>query len=261
MKYPIDAVTTETFMGHLVAHDRAQRQLIQALTILLGEAMNEMGAEDTDWYDEASKIMNLQKRLKVEHENRIFNEKNGIAEKPSAAIITPETVKANYSEMVPSLGAMGLGQIDDPQLNANINEREKSFGEELSEEEIAKMFREKNKKKLKDGVDMSQKDPFKNMSLEEIEEWERKQENSNDIYKVKARVRNFAVGISGANLTPVGEMMTNTFVHLLKDLYDFAETIPDKNIKVSLIERVRKHESAPGNLISAVAANVKVSKK
>lgn len=258
MKYPIDAITTETFMGHLVAHDRAQRQLIQALTILLTEAMNEMGMEDTEWYPEAEALLKLQKRLKMDHENRIFNEKNGVAEKQNP--ITPEVVKENYAELIPNLGMMGLGQIDDPQLNANITEREKVFGAEMTEEEIAGMFREKGKKKPKDGVDMSAKDPFKNMTLEEITEWERKQENSNDIYKVKARVANLARG-AGASLTPVGEMMVNSFVHVVKDLYDFAETIPDKSLRIAIIERIRKHEGMPGNLIAATSANVKMGKK
>lgn len=104
---------------------------------------------------------------------------------------------------------------------------------------------------------MSEKEPFKNMTLEQIEEWERKQENANDIWKVKSRVQNLASGISGGNLTAVGTMMVNSFVHVVKDLYDFAETIPDKSLRIALIERVRKHESMPGTLIAAASAGVK----
>lgn len=259
MKYPIDSKTTETFLGHLVAHERAQRQLTQALTILLSEAMNEVGAEDTEWYAEAEGIMKIQKRLKMEHDNRLFNEKNGHAEKPSSVVISPETAMAITESVIPPIGLMGLGQIDDPQLNANITEREKSLGHEMSEEEIAMMFREKTKKK-KDQVDLNEKDPFKGMTLGEIKEWERKQENSNDIYKVKARVANLARG-ANASLTNTGEMMVNLFVHVVKDLYDFAETIPDPSLRIAAIERIRKHEGMPGQLIAATGAGVKEKKK
>ncbi len=256
MKYPIDSVTTETFIGHLVANDRAQRQLIQALTILLTEAMNEMGMEDTEWYPEAEALLNLQKKLKNEHETRLFNEKNGHVVVQDVAVSSKPDVSG---EVIYIPGISGLGQIEDPQLNANINEREKAFGEELSEAEIRQMFHDKSEKRTKKSVNMTAKDPFKDMTLEEIEEWERTQDNSNDIYKVKARVANLARG-SGGSLTAVGEMMVNSFVHVVKDLYDFAETIPDKSLKIAIIERVRKHEGMPGNLIAATSSNVRVKK-
>lgn len=260
MKYPIDSQTTEKFFSHLMAHDRAQRQMIQALTLLLTEAIGDSTkyypAEEMEWHQEAHKLLDLQKKLSVEHENRIFNEKNGVAEKTSNIIATQES----YADIMPSLGFMGLsGQIEDPKLNANINEREKVLGEEMSEEEIARLFREKPKRAAKDDIDMSKKEPFKGMTLEEIKEWERKQDNANDIYKVKARVQNL-VAATGGSLTAVGEMMVNSFVHVAKDLYDFAEHIPDQSLKIQLIERVRKHEGMPANLISAVNAGVKIKK-
>lgn len=91
---------------------------------------------------------------------------------------------------------------------------------------------------------------IEDMSIDELKEWEEKQDNSNDIYKIKARVANLARG-GGASLTPVGEMLCNAFVHVAKDLYDFAETISDPAVKAKLIELIRKHENMPANLIAA----------
>lgn len=255
MKYPIDGLTTETFFGHLIASDRANRQMIQALTLLLTEAMNEMGMEDTEWYDEAKKMLELQKRLKVEHENRLFNAKNGHQDKSSVEVTVVEAGKIDSSNDIIHVPGIKI----DPAMNAKLNEVEKGFGEEMSEDDLAQHFREKPKKKLVHGVDMSKKHPFKGMSLEEIEEWEAKQDNSNDIYKIKARVQNLVSG-TGGSLTAVGEMMVNSFVHVAKDLYDFAETLPDKEIKIKLIERVRKHEGMPASLISAVSGGVRIKK-
>ena len=257
MKYPIDAVTTETFLGHLVAHDRAQRNMIQALTLLLQEAMNEMGAEDTEWYDEAKKLMQVQKKIKAEHETRLFNAKNGYPDKSLVNV----NVSQELGPIIPIGDNINVpGASIGPEQSAKLSEMEKGFGEELSEDELAKHFSERPKKAKKDGVDMSAKEPFKGMSLDEIEAWEAKQQNSNDIYKIKGRVQNLAVGISGGNLTAVGEMMVNSFVHVVKDLYDFADTIHDKSLKIALTERIRKHESMPGTLISAASAGVKVAK-
>lgn len=258
MKYPIDPLTTETFFGHLIANDRAQRKTIQALSQLLTLAMSEMGMEDTDWYDEAKKFFQLQRKLQIEHETRIFNAKNG---HPDTAIVKVDTgIEVGPVEEVKEVTHVP-GITIDPQMNAELNEKEKAFGEEMSEEDIARLFNERPKKKSVSGVDMSQKDPFKNMSLEEIREWEQKQDNSNDIYKIKARVGNLAVSISGGSLTPVGTMMVNSFVHVVKDLYTFADTIPDKTLKIALVERIRSHESMPGSLIAAASAGVKMKRQ
>jgi hypothetical protein len=94
------------------------------------------------------------------------------------------------------------------------------------------------------------------MSLEEIEEWEAKQDNSNEIYKIAARVKNLARGGS-LNLTPAGEALCNTFVHVAKELYDFAEKIEDKDLKIKLTELIRKHENMPATLIAAMGAGRK----
>lgn len=256
MKYPIDPATTESFFGHLISHDRAQREFVKALSGLLKEAMSEMGADDTEWYGEAKKLFKIQANINMLHENRLFDAKNGHQDKHTVTVEGP--VPTGNTAIESKVSVPGV-QID-PETNVRLNEEEKAFGAEMTEEELAKMFNEKPKKG-KGGVDLSAKNPFNGMTLDEINEWEAKQNNSNDIYKIKARVQNLAVGISGGNLTPVGEMMTNTFVHLFKDLYDFAEAIEDKPTKIALIEKIRKHESAPGNLISAATAGVKGPKK
>jgi len=254
MKYPIDPLTTESFFGHLISHDRAQRQYIAALSGLLKEAMGEAEARDTEWFSEAKKLFKIQANINMLHENRLFDAKNGHQDKHTVTVEGPGPTGNLEQE-----GKISVpGVVINPEMNVHLNEAEKAFGEEMSEEELAKMFNEKPKKSS--GINMAAKHPFKGMTLEEIEEWEAKQNNSNDIYKIKARVQNLAVGISGGNLTPVGEMMANTFVHLFEDLYDFAETIPDREVKINLIEKIRKHEAAPGNLISAATAGVNIKK-
>ncbi len=95
--------------------------------------------------------------------------------------------------------------------------------------------------------------------LKTINEWEEQQDNSNDLYKIKARVANLARA-NGASITPVGEMMVNTFVHVLKSLYDFADTIEDKNIRIKLIQKIRSHEGMPATLINAASVGVKPEK-
>jgi hypothetical protein len=255
MKYPIDPATTESFFGHLISHDRAQREFIKALSGLLKEAMGEMGANDTDWYREAKSLFKIQANINMLHENRLFDAKNGHQDKHTVTVEGPIPTGNTVIESKVSVPGVQI----DPETNVKLNEAEKEFGAEMTEEELARMFGEKPKKNT--GVDLSAKNPFKGMTLEQIEEWEAKQNNSNDIYKIKARVQNLAVGISGGNLTPVGEMMANTFVHLFKDLYDFAEAIPDKELKIALIEKIRVHEAAPGNLISAAMSGVKGPKK
>lgn len=253
MKYPIDAVTSETFYGHLIAHDRAQRNMIHALTTLLQEAMLGVEPEDASWYDDAKAILDLQKKIKVENENRLFNAKNGHPDNSTVNVSVsndlPPTIPIRDNIQVP-------GAIITPEQNANLSEREKGFGEELSEAELASHFSERPKKAAKGSVDLTKKEPFKGMTLDEIEAWEAAQNNGNDIYKIKSRVQNLAVGISGGNLTPVGEMMVNSFVHVVKDLYDYADTLTDKETKIRLTERIRKHESMPGNLISAASSGV-----
>lgn len=138
--------------------------------------------------------------------------------------------------------------ITSAKINQQLNEIEEDFGGEMSPSEIAQMFGEQTPSTKINGVDMSLKDPFHGMTLEEIEEWERTVEESNNIYKIKARLQNHW----GGELNPAGEALLNTFTHVFKDLYTFAENIQDKNMRESLTERIKKHEKAPANLIATI---------
>lgn len=141
----------------------------------------------------------------------------------------------------------------DPIQDAQLSAKEAAiFGEEMTEADLAKQFGEpppvrKEGKALND------------MSRDEIESWERAQDNSNDLYKIKARVSNLARG-GGAALTAQGEMLVNTYVHVLKSLYDFAENIEDSTTKIKLTQLIRKNEDMPGNLIAAAGAGVRTKK-
>lgn len=120
------------------------------------------------------------------------------------------------------------------------------FDSAMSAEELAKYFDET--------PILDKKVPVLE-TKEEVEKWEEEQLNSSDIYRIAARVKNLARG-TGASLTSAGEALCNSYVHIFKDLYDFAETIPDP-YKGNLIELVRKHEGTPANLIAALGSGVR----
>lgn len=229
MKYPIDPTTFVENVNHLVQHDKSQNLLIQKMSDLLSEAMDREGDSDCEWYNETEGLLKDLHALKMYHESRRFNEDN----------LRMQTGDTSTKSMVGIL---------------NENSLPESEGE-MSEDDLAKLFKEKRSTKKKEVVK-----PLSKMTLEEIEEWESKQDNSNDIYKIKARVANLARG-PGVSLTPQGEMLCNTFTHVLKALYDFTETIEDKDLKINLIKVIRNQEGMPGVLISAAGAGVKNSKK
>lgn len=120
---------------------------------------------------------------------------------------------------------------------------------EMNEHELANHFKE-NAPKKKVVVEP------KLETKEDIEAWEKAQDNSNDIYRISARVKNLARG-ADASLTPVGEALCNTYTHVLKELYDFAETVKNKKTKAKLLEILRKNEVMPGNFIAAVKNGVR----
>jgi hypothetical protein len=148
--------------------------------------------------------------------------------------------------------------LNNPAVEQDLNKRESSFGQEMSEEDLAKYFDQPvqatEPKEVPKEPDFS--------TLEKIKEFEDAQDNSTDIYKIAARVKNLARG-PGISLTPQGEMLANTYTHILKSFYDFAEKIEDKKIKQELIELIRSKEGMPGDLIAAagVGVNKKRSKK
>lgn len=102
--------------------------------------------------------------------------------------------------------------------------------------------------------------PIENMTIDEIKALEAAQDNSNDIYKISARVKNLATMAAGNNLTNVGVMLANSYTHVLKSLYDFSATLKDEEVKRKLVELVRSKEGMPADFIAAIEANVKEKK-
>lgn len=251
MQYPLDSTTVNEFYRHLVAHEIGQLQLISELSSLLESAIDSVDEdqENEEWYKKANRLLENRHRLKIEHENRRFNEDNLRKARGMQKVEVPILPREVHR-------AVTLPDFNDPEVNSEFNKMEKSFGEEMSETDLVVHFNEKSKNKNKSKkVDLDSKNPFKNMTIEEIEAWEKEQDNSNDIYKIKARVANMARD-GGASLTQQGEMLVNTFVHVLDALYQFAETIPDKDIKIQLIKKIRIQEGMPANLVKAAKAGV-----
>ncbi len=227
MKYPLDETTFAETLTRFLEHNKGQLLVIEQLRTLLEEAMDREEDADSQWYLDSEEALKELHTLKMYHESRRFNEGNGHYEAKEAP-----------SEMFRS---------DAPDLPE---------GGEMSEAELSRMFKEKRATKEVKKLSKS----LKEMSLEEIQDWESAQDNSNDIYKIKARIANLARG-PGMSLTPVGEILCNSFVHMLKSLYDFADKIEDKATKIQLIAIIRNQESVPGTIIAAAGAGVKKSAK
>jgi hypothetical protein len=241
MKYPLDEQGIAEISNDILQNHRSQMKLVADLAELLRTAMecvDEDDAEENPWLDEANELLSNISKRKIDFETHRFNQKNGhgVSEK--------SPYKASPTET-----SLPIDVVDEGRLNAIENE-----SGEMSEEEVAALFQTQvpepkaKKKKLK---------PLNKMSMEEIEEWERQQDNSNDIYKVQARVKNAASRAVKANLTPQGIMVCNTFVHMLKLLYDFAATVDDKDTRIKLTNLVKSQEDMPASLISALNAGVR----
>lgn len=231
MKYPLDPTTYAETASHIIEHEKTQTLLIQKMGELLEDAMNDCDT-DGDWYSESKSLLKDLQSLKIYHESRRFNEDIYRQQQPKEK----DGPFLNLLDEVDSIISQGEG--------------------EMSEEDMAKLFKEKrNNKKQKEETKK-----LKDMTLDEIESWEKQQDNSNDIYKIKARVANLARG-PGVSLTPQGEMLCNTYVHVLKALYDFADIIEDRTIKVQLNQLIRSQEGMPGTLIAAAGAGVKQKKE
>lgn len=132
-------------------------------------------------------------------------------------------------------------QSTQPQDSIINRKEEEEFGGDMSPQELAKLFGEEYVEKPEP--------KFSEMSIKEIDEWQKEQDDSTDIYKVKARVTNLARE-SGVGITPNGEAMINTYVHVLMAFYDFASTIKDKTLRKELIELVRSREGFPSDVIN-----------
>lgn len=240
-KYPLDPQAIEEISRDILSHDRSQTALIKKLSTLLQDAMNDVDEDETenlDWYQDAEKLLKEFSTRNTDYEIHRFNQKNGYNTKNNSPY-----------ESLPST----IDKIDVVKEN-ELNALEESFGLPMTEEELAKHFGETSPKKK------NKKNKFNKMSIKEIEDWEKAQDNSNDIYKVSARIKNLARS-GGASLTSAGDMLCNTFTHVIKALYDFAETIEDKDTKIKLIETIRKQEGMPANLVAAFNVGVKVKRE
>lgn len=240
MKYPLDNQGIDDIVRDISLHHRAQATLIADLAELLRTAMqcvDEEDAEKNPWLDDANQLLTTLSKRKIDFENHRFNQKNGHFTK----------VNSPY----PPTQFETVGPID-PHKENELNATEKTFGEEMSEAELATHFKESPPVKKKE-----KKKKLSKMSLEEIEDLERAQDNSNDIYKISARIKNLARFSVKANLTPQGDMLANSFTHLIKVFYDFAETIQDKDVRVRLLQLTRKQEEVPANLISALSSGMR----
>lgn len=80
-----------------------------------------------------------------------------------------------------------------------------------------------------------------------------------EIYAVAARVKNLARE-GGGSLTPVGEILCNTYVHVILSLYNFANSLPEGQ-RERLKDLIRASEDMPANVISASKAQVKPQKR
>lgn len=225
MIYPLDPTTIQEYLERLNLHNQTQTNLIKELNILLIEAMNSSSNEES-WHKDAKRLIASQKAIENEQINRRFNEAN--LEKQQATSFKPTLSLSRTAQR-------GNTQFDD--------------GTEMTEAELMTYFGETEIKTKKEP------DKLSTMTLEEIKEWEKAQDNSLDIYKIKARVMNLAR--EGCSITPTGEMLCNTFVHVLKSLYSFAEQIEDKNIRIQLIEKIRSHETMPAQFIKSTKSEVK----
>jgi hypothetical protein len=241
MKYPLDQLTFTETVSHLIENYKTQNALLQKVCTLLEEAMDDSENDDSEWDADSEQLLKDLHSLKMYHESRRFNEDN----------FRSQFGYEPTEKMSDALGRIGVRNMEYPE-----EEVSEEVGE-MSEEELAKMFKEKRKTKKSKEPEKS----IKKMTMEEILAWEAKQDNSNDIYKIKARIANLARG-PGMSLTPQGEILCNSFVHMLKALYEFTENkVTDPELKISLVQLIRQQESVPGTIIAAAGAGVHKSKK
>ena len=186
-------------------------------------------------------------------------------ENEGLTIKLPHVVKslgADHTQYGPVMGDQA--KLQQSQMEAQMAQSEHSFGGTMSEEELAEYFKEKptKPKSIEWEPEYDQKTgkmkPMPMEVAEKIVEAEKRADESNDIYKISARIKNLvrATG-SGATLTDAGERLANTYIHVAKAFYDFAETIPDEAVRKKLIELIRKHESMPADFIFAMSNSIR----
>lgn len=72
--------------------------------------------------------------------------------------------------------------------------------------------------------------------------------SDNSLYKIAARVKNYATLSANANLTPIGEALCNTYIHIMVSLYEFSQKLSEP-LKKELDELIKEYEKMPGNFI------------
>jgi len=227
-KYPIDSDGVVDLTRCLVRQDEAQKAIIRKLVKFLREAMSYVH-DESGWYEDAERLIQSLYQRDLDFKNFRFDKGNG-HKKDQISPYEEDEMHNEDDDYSPDNG------IETP----------------MSAEELAAHFGETLPAIPKKPVKAINK-----MSLEEIKEWEAQQDNSNDIYKIAARIKNEARGKHGeATLTTVGVSLCNMFTHMLKSFYDFAETIPDKEVKIRLIELIRRQEKVPGDFIRAMHSGV-----
>jgi len=274
MKYPLDPISFNEYITHIIAHSNMQTVLIERFSQLLTHAMDASEHDDDEWFKDAELLFKELRNIKGEHDTRRWNEANYQRQVDAGAIKVPKNLPAVLSRadqhlMVkegppkPNFGVIERIEQDDghivglpglqfdDKLNMKANVEEAKFGPEMSEEELERMFSQKRTKIKK--VHPKQ---LSEMTMDEIEEWEAKQNDSTDIYKIAARVKNLARG-NNASLTQQGEILCNSYVHVMKAFYDFADKLQDRAIKVQLTQLIRGQEGMPGTIIAAAGAGVK----
>lgn len=225
-KYPLDSQGVQNIAQDFLVHDKSQREIIQKLSSLLSQAVSNIDAEgNVPFLQEVDEFLRSLHNRQIDFDTLRFDQENG----------------HKLNEISPYSGnSITMNMFEEGKYNSI----ESGFGESMTEEELAIHFKEPLPKK-KEGKAIT------NMTIEEINELEAAQNNSNDIYKISARVKNLARE-GGAALTGTGESLCNTYVHVMKSFYDFASTIQDKETKIKLTELIRKHEVMPADFISAV---------
>jgi hypothetical protein len=222
-QYPLDEEGVTSILNQLIQHSNAQNHLIQKLGEVLREAQGEADSYDCSWYDEAETLLKQIHDRKTAFQNFRFDQKNG--------------------HKTGQISPFEAGLVPTPEITEG--------GDTLSEAELAAYFNEPTPKPKK----VKKEKSLNKMTLEEIKDWEKAQDNATDIYKVSARVKNLA-RVNGSTLTPVGEALCNLYTHVLKALYDFSDTVTDKEIKIQLVEVIKKQEGMPGNFITSVNPQV-----
>lgn len=84
---------------------------------------------------------------------------------------------------------------------------------------------------------------------EELDKMGYEEARSEETAKIAARIKNTAAASVNTNLTHTGVMLCNTYTHVIKSLYSFANTIPDEQVRNQLKELIYKHEDMPANFI------------